>query len=168
MKGLNVPLRLASTINPGIGKPFTDLDDLCSFVVKYEGGFKSAHGDAKGGPPKRRTLTNIHTNLGAAHILEEAQGSRTYEVHHPSGVAPRSWTDRCTAPVRGPSHQRTVDGNDRGPASGTPAGKDQPWEVREVSSNLGAVVIHTSAGQGTYPLAKPTHCIYIYIYIYIL
>ena len=68
-------LRLASTINPGTGKPFTDLDDLCTFVVKYEGGFKSAHGDAQGGPPKRRTLSNFHTNLGAAHIPEEVQGS---------------------------------------------------------------------------------------------
>eukprot|EP00884_Botryococcus_braunii_P019261 jgi/Botrbrau1/6018/Bobra.0042s0004.1 len=29
----------------------------------------------QGGPPKRRTLSNFHTNLGAAHIPEEVQGS---------------------------------------------------------------------------------------------
>jgi hypothetical protein len=71
LKGLNVQLRLASTINPGTGKPFTDLDDLCSFVVKYEGGFKSAHGDAQGGPAKRRAVSTFHTNLGAVNSPEE-------------------------------------------------------------------------------------------------
>jgi hypothetical protein len=74
MKGLSVQLRLASTINPGTGKPFSDLDDLRSCVVKYEGGFKSANGDAQGGPAKRRAVTTFHTNVGAATIPEEVQG----------------------------------------------------------------------------------------------
>lgn len=53
VKGLSTPLRLASTINPGTGKPFTDLDDLCTFVVKYEAGLKSVPGDGQGREPKK-------------------------------------------------------------------------------------------------------------------
>jgi hypothetical protein len=78
MKGLNVQLqlqvRLLSTINRRTWKPFTYLDDLGSFVDKYEDGFKSGHGDAQGGPPKRSAVTTFHTNLGAANIPEEVQG----------------------------------------------------------------------------------------------
>jgi hypothetical protein len=40
IKGLSAPLKLASTKNPGTGKPFFDLDDLCTYVVKYGASLK--------------------------------------------------------------------------------------------------------------------------------
>ena len=70
LKGLSTPLRVACTINPGTGKPFTDLDDLCSFVVKYEGGLKSFHGDGQGGPTKKRVVSTYYPQLGAVHPEE--------------------------------------------------------------------------------------------------
>lgn len=64
-KGLTAPLKLASTVNPATGKPFTDLEDLCSYVVKYEASLKTVNmGDAQG-PARKKVALHHYTQLGA-------------------------------------------------------------------------------------------------------
>lgn len=65
LKGLNTPLRLACTVNPASGKAFSDLDDLCTYVVKYEAGLKTVPGDSQGREPKRARTYTHHPQLGA-------------------------------------------------------------------------------------------------------
>lgn len=51
MKWLTTPMRLASITHPGMGRPFTVLDDLCTFfwfLVKYEACLKTVPGDGQG------------------------------------------------------------------------------------------------------------------------
>ena len=65
IKGLSAPLKLASTVNPGTGKPFTDIDDLCTYVVKYEASLKS-HSDVQGPPSKRRQFHGSYPAVAGA------------------------------------------------------------------------------------------------------
>ena len=59
LKGLNTPIRLACAINPQTGVRFTDLDDLCSYVVQYESNLKA--GGMLRGQEGRKVLGAIQT-----------------------------------------------------------------------------------------------------------
>jgi hypothetical protein len=67
-KGLNTPLKLACTVNPATGSPFTDLEDICTYVVKYEASLKSTYVDAQG-PKRKRVYTQ--TPQVAAGVVEQ-------------------------------------------------------------------------------------------------
>jgi hypothetical protein len=60
-----------------------------SSALKYDRGFESAHGNAQGGPTKRRAVAAHYSNFGAAGDPEEVNCSiskRTFlRVQHPSG-----------------------------------------------------------------------------------
>lgn len=75
LRGLETPLKLACTVNPGTGKPFEDLDTLCTFVVRYETSLKAA-GNARGGQggdgPKKARLSQFR--YGNPPIMAPAYG----------------------------------------------------------------------------------------------
>jgi hypothetical protein len=75
IKGLETPLRMACTVNPATGKPFTDLDTLCTYVVRYETSLKAA-GGARG--TSGQVVPKKYSRPHAVHL-----GGGGQPPHHP-------------------------------------------------------------------------------------
>jgi hypothetical protein len=102
-KGLETPLRMACTVNPATGRPFTDLDTLCTYVVRYETSLKAA-GGARG--TSGQVAPKRYSRPHAVHL----GGQPPHHLHlHSSHTPPATCLGRRQVAVAGvlntdPSH----------------------------------------------------------------
>lgn len=74
LKGLETQLKLACTVNPSTGKPFEELDTLCTYVVRYETSLKSTGGAQRAGQDARRAKYNsFRVAAAAAPVMVQPQ-----------------------------------------------------------------------------------------------
>lgn len=70
IRGLNTPLKLACTVNPATGTPFSDLETLCTYVVKYEASLRSTYLDGQGPQNKKKREIQLLPQVAAVGSVE--------------------------------------------------------------------------------------------------